>query len=707
MLEGALCPATADGLKCLAETTYGHRIRMAGRRDDRGKGSPRWRPLAAAVLACALTLAVAAVVDQYQRRSLAEAARAALIGDLSQIRATLEGVINGNLLAIGGLSAVIAAEPRIDQAHFARVARGLFDDRQVLRNIAGAPGLVLSLVYPMAGNEAALGLDYRSHPTQSEAALRAAQTGQPVVAGPLPLVQGGSGLIVRKPVFLPAEGPGEARPLWGLVSAVLDTEVLYRLAGLPEDGRLGDLHLAIRGRDGTGPGGDVFYGDPAVFGDGAVRMPVSLPGGSWELGARRIDGGVQDTGLVASRLAAALVALLLGLMAFQLTRNRQALQDSAARLRGQMDRLNAAEAIAHVGHWEYRVADGRIRWSDETYRIFGTAPQSRPPKLDWIDRHLHPEDRARHAQNFERMLAARPGETIPEHRYRILGDDGEERRIAVWVEIEFDRSGRPAVLFGTAQDVSEQHRAEERIRQLNQELEQRVRERTRALEAANRQLETFTYSVSHDLKAPLRGIDGYSRLLLEDHQDRLDSEGRAFLHNIRHGAMQMAQLIDDLLAYSRMERRDMQDNRVVLHELVDRLLAERGDDLRARGVEIETRLALQELTADREGLVLVIRNLIDNAIKFTRDEPVPRIGIDARLEEGVAVLTVSDNGIGFDMRFRERIFEIFQRLQRAEDYPGTGVGLAIVRKAVQRMGGEVRAEGVPGEGARFVVELPQ
>jgi sensor domain CHASE-containing protein/nitrogen-specific signal transduction histidine kinase len=680
---------------------------MADWRDETGKGSPRWHPFAAAVLAFALTLAVTATVDLYQRRGLSEAARAALIGELSQIRARLEGVINGNLLAISGLGAVIAAEPRIDQTRFARVARGLFDDRQVLRNIAGAPGLVLSLVYPMAGNEAALGLDYRSHPIQAEAVLRAAQTGQPVVAGPLPLVQGGSGLIVRKPVFLPAEAPGEARPLWGLISAVLDTEVLYRLAGLPEDGRLGELDLAIRGRDGTGPTGEVFYGDPDVFGPGAVRMPVSLPGGSWELAARRVSGAVQDEGLLATRLAGGALALLLGLMAFQLTRNRQALQDGAARLRGQMNRLNAAEAIAHVGHWEYRVADGRIRWSDETYRIFGVPPQSQPPDLAWIDRHLHPDDRSRHADNLERMLAADPGDSLSEQRYRILGEDGEQRRVAVWVEIEFDRSGRPAILFGTVQDISQQHRAEERIRQMNQELEQRVRERTRALEAANRQLETFTYSVSHDLKAPLRGIDGYSRLLLEDHLDRLDDEGRSFLNNIRRGAVQMAQLIDDLLAYSRMERRDIQDNRLVLRELVDRLVAERDAELSARGVEVEIGFDGLELSADREGLTLVLRNLIDNALKFTREQPAPRVRIDARIEEGLAVLTVGDNGIGFDMRFRDRIFEIFQRLQRAEDYPGTGVGLAIVRKAVQRMGGQVWAESRPGEGARFVVELPQ
>lgn len=245
------------------------------------------------------------------------------------------------------------------------------------------------------------------------------------------------------------------------------------------------------------------------------------------------------------------------------------------------------------------------------------------------------------------------------------------------------------------------------VRALNASLEARVAERTAALAAANKELETFTYSVSHDLKAPLRGIDGYSQLLLEDHRDRLDEEGRLFLDRVREGVTRMSQLIEDLLAYSRMERRDLHGVPLALADAVARILDERRDELAARNVELVNRLAGETARADPDGLAMVLRNLIDNALKFSRNRQPPRLEIAATEGPESTILKIKDNGIGFDMQFRDRIFEIFQRLQRAEDYPGTGVGLAIVRKAMQRMGGRVWAEGTPGEGAAFYLELPR
>jgi signal transduction histidine kinase len=216
------------------------------------------------------------------------------------------------------------------------------------------------------------------------------------------------------------------------------------------------------------------------------------------------------------------------------------------------------------------------------------------------------------------------------------------------------------------------------------------------LQRANAELETFTYSVSHDLKAPLRGIDGYSRLLLEDHTGQLDDEGRTFLHTVRHAAEQMNQLINDLLAYSRLERR----------ALAEALVAEYAEEMRERGVGLTVDVPCQAVMAEAEGLAQALRNLLDNALKFTRDAPEPRIEIGGRETKKTCILWVRDNGVGFDAQYHDRIFDIFQRLHRAEEYPGTGVGLAIVRKAMQRMGGRVWTESAPGEGATFYLEIP-
>jgi PAS domain S-box-containing protein len=268
------------------------------------------------------------------------------------------------------------------------------------------------------------------------------------------------------------------------------------------------------------------------------------------------------------------------------------------------------------------------------------------------------------------------------------------------------RSRRGRRLGNFARDISQRKRAEEALHRLNQELEQRVQERTAALEAKNRELQTFSYTVSHDLKAPLRGIDGYSRLLEEIYAQELNDEGLLFLRNIRSSVTNMGDLINDLLAYSREEQRRVTFSQVDLNDTIDRILAEfrtLGGDLQ---IEFVTDVSCKMVYTDPQGLELILRNLVDNAVKFTRQAVAPRVEIGGREQGNGCLLWVRDNGVGFDMKHIDRIFEIFQRLNRAEDYPGTGIGLAIVRKAAERIGGRTWADSQPGEGATFYVEIP-
>ncbi|HKE55141.1 MAG TPA: ATP-binding protein, partial [Pyrinomonadaceae bacterium] len=248
--------------------------------------------------------------------------------------------------------------------------------------------------------------------------------------------------------------------------------------------------------------------------------------------------------------------------------------------------------------------------------------------------------------------------------------------------------------------------AKESLDRLNTELEQRIAARTAALDAKSRELETFAYSVAHDLKAPLRGIDGYSRLLLEDHLDQLNDEGRAFLKTIRTSSEEMDQLIEDLLDYSRLERRELQTDRIELKSLVDSVVAQKQREV---GQEINVAVNVNGgvVRADANGLSQALKNYLDNAIKFTKGSPQPQIEIGADETAENCRLWVRDNGVGFDMKYKDRIFDIFQRLNRSEEYPGTGIGLAIVRKAMERMGGKAWGESELGHGATFYLEIPK
>lgn len=288
-------------------------------------------------------------------------------------------------------------------------------------------------------------------------------------------------------------------------------------------------------------------------------------------------------------------------------------------------------------------------------------------------------------------------------------------RIPAWEHFvaHRDDTGKVAYFSAVMQDLRQRkaHDAalkqrEQALQTLNDELEARVRDRTRQIEEINRNLETFAFSVSHDLKAPLRGIDGYSRLLLEEHGPRLPTEAQHFIDNIRQATTSMSQLIDDLLAYSRVGRRELTHTRLSLRTAVQRVCREREHDLRAHHVTLHDETADIDIDVDLECLLQILRNLVDNAVKFSRQAAQPEIRLHTDVREGRVVLGVRDNGCGFDMKYHDRIFAIFQRLHRSSDYPGTGVGLAIVSKAAERLGGRVWAHSAPGQGAEFFLELP-
>ena len=386
---------------------------------------------------------------------------------------------------------------------------------------------------------------------------------------------------------------------------------------------------------------------------------------------------------------------------------RRRIEDAAQESK---DHLSLAVEAAGLGTWDYNPVTGQAIWSARCKEAFGLPPDAQASSEQFLQR-VHPEDRSRVEEVIHKAMDPN-GTGRYENDYRVLWQDGTVRWIISKGKVffrEIDSTRQPVRFIGILLDVTERRKSEQaladQIRRFNAELEQRVAQRTALLEIANKELEAFSYSVSHDLRAPLRHIDGFADLLRHSLGERLDPTNREYLHIITESTHQMGKLIDALLAFSRMGRTAMHRSKVNMKHLIDAARHDLRYDMEGRKIEWMIGV-LPEVTGDPSLLRQVFLNLLSNALKYTRTRDLARIEIGATETEHEKIFFVRDNGIGFDMQYADKLFGVFQRLHGAAEFEGTGIGLANVRRIIQRHGGRTWAEAKPDRGATFYFSLP-
>lgn len=450
---------------------------------------------------------------------------------------------------------------------------------------------------------------------------------------------------------------------------------------------------AILGRHGIMEGID-YRGVPVI----ADTRPV--PGTSWML-ISRMDLAETFAPMREKlwTMVALVGALLLGAGAVsglvwrqQLAQFYQAQYETTCALQEGEVNLKEAQTMAQLGNWKWDVKTGNVEWSEEVYKIFRLDPKTFTPQIDSIlALSPWPEEHARDKELIQKAMASHEK---GEYEQRFLRPDGSTGYYYSTFRGKYDDSGELIAIVGTVQDITERKLLELKLGSLIADLQR-----------SNKELEQFAYVASHDLQEPLRMVASYTQLLADRYEKQLDDKARLFIHYAVDGARRMQLLINDLLAYSRVGTKGRPMAQVDMHASLGEAIKNLKMNIHETQA-IVTNDELPELRADGTQMVQLFQNLISNSLKF-HGEQLPRVHISAKDEGTAWLFSVKDNGIGIEPQYADKVFVIFQRLHTKEEYSGSGIGLAICKKIVERHGGRIWFESEPGNGTTFYFTIPK
>lgn len=652
------------------------------------------------VVFLALTVMAIAAYHQSTQIHLQER-RAEVEREISLLRSRLEGMLIADVELMRGLVAVLSTREDWDQQSYSEIASQVVGEQAEFLNLAVAPDLVVSMVYPYEANKNVLGLDYRTNEAQRDAVFRARDTGQMVLAGPLDLVQGGRGFVFRFPIF--STGTEDAE-FWGIFAVVLDIDRLYEQAGLTA----GDfpVDLAIVGKDGMGQLGDLFFGDHRILEDDPVMTEVTFPGGRWMLAARPREGWPSEPEhkgwmffvffcagalvLTPTYLAARSSAVRKAIISKLRQRERELRKNQIELQRLSLVARHASDSILLLD------PDERILWANTAFHSLmgytsGEIISVRP----------------------EEVFYGTDTDTDTVAALRLCAATGKRFQTEL---LTYKKSGEPiwvacdlVPVLDADEKVSMIVRIERDITQARVHARELAAAKT-AAERADQAKSEFLANMSHEIRTPMNGIVGMTDLLADTD---LNEEQRRFLEIIRSSSHGLLKIINDILDLSRLEtgKTELHQDDFSLRDWFEhatevfRPLAEQKG-LRFT-VDIPTDVP-EFIHADDGKLRQVLQNLLGNAVKFTQEGQV-KVSLRYRPEAATnLVIKVEDSGIGINHTELDHVFDRFSQADGAttREFGGTGLGLTISRHLVTMMGGDISVHSTVGKGSCFCIEVP-
>lgn len=635
-----------------------------------------------AVVVVVTMFTIGGAVERLNTSRFKNELRTSLSEKVSTLRAQLEGNLNSEAQLIRGLVATVATEPDISQERFSSLAAQLFHENSMLRNIAAAPDLVVRFMYPLKGNEAAIGLDYLKNEAQREAAERARAIGDIILAGPVDLVQGGQGFISRMPVFIINDAE-EEKAFWGLVSAVIDVDQLYRASGLLDDDL--PVEIAIRGKDALGAQGALFFGREQVFEADPIYAEVSLPQGSWQMAAIP-KGGWPIQADNHQRIRFLIIVTGIGILSLTMAGTRLLHQrwQAETRLASAIDATEEAFVLYD--------SDDRLVTCNEKFKEFFKesadlfAPGNRFEYIlkEGVKRGQYPEAIGREEEWVaQRMASHRAANTSVEQQVK----GGRWAKIA-------ERKTPDGGTVGFRVCITELKKAQKKAEQ------------------ASKVKSEFLSSMSHELRTPLNAVIGFSEILGKGLLGPLNDQQKERIGDIREAGDHLLALINNILDFSKIETGKFEP--VFVNMDVERAIKSSlmltGDLAEKKNIQLSTELPqyIPPLRADERLFKQMLINLLSNALKFTQAEGKVVLAVSLP-EEGGLQVEVRDTGSGMDKEDIPKALSAFEQINGSltRQHRGTGLGLAIVESFIKLHGGTLEIESEVGVGTVVRLVFPE